>query len=230
MIRETIDILRKADLFSELSDEVLSALAKNAIEKRVARNEIIFFAGDDSEGLYVIAEGSVRAFRTGVDGREQTIHVERAVTTIAEPPVFDDGKYPSTAAAEEPSRLLFLPKDKIRDVCFAHPELALAAARLLAKRLRKCAELVESLSLREVGQRLADVILTEAAARGHQTAEGTVFTLSLTHNQLAARVGTVREVVTRALLRLQQQGLISVSGKKVLIQDRDALGRYAGVD
>ena len=154
-------------------------------------------AGEPAEGLFVIAEGSVRAFRTGMDGREQVIHVERAVTTIAEVPVFDNGDYPSTVAAEERALLLFIRKGDIRSACIQHPELALTAAKVLAARLRHCAELVESLSLREVGQRLAKLFLDEAASRGTRSAAGIRFDLKLTHNQLAARIGTVREVVTR---------------------------------
>jgi len=187
-------------------------------------------AGEPAEGLFVIAEGSVRAFRTGMDGREQVIHVERAVTTIAEVPVFDNGDYPSTVAAEEPALLLFIRKGDIRSACIQHPELALTAAKVLAARLRRCAELVESLSLREVGQRVAKLFLDEAAARGVKTAAGVRFDQKLTHNQLAARIGTVREVVTRAIMRLQVQGLVEADGKKITIPDAEALRAYADAE
>lgn len=230
MAAETIEIFRKAELFRDLDYDVLETLVKSSVEKRLARNEILFLAGEDAAGLYIVADGAVRAFRTGPDGREQTIHVERAVTTIAEVPVFDDGKYPSTAAAEEPSRVFFVPRDKMRAACIEHPALALAAAKLLAGRLRRCAELVESLSLREVGQRLAQFLLEQAESAGRRSADGISFTQKLTHTQLAARIGTVREVVTRVFLRLQQQGLIFVSGKKIIIPDTAALAEYAASD
>jgi len=224
---EKVELFRKAELFRDLSDEVLKDLAKHAVEKSLARNEILFVAGDTADGLYLIAQGSIRAFRTGIDGREQIIHVERAVTTLAEPPVFDNGTYPSTTAAEEASRLFFISKDRVRAACFEHPELALAAARLMATRLRRCAELVESLSLREVGQRLAQLLLEEASIHGKRTSEGVVFQLRLTHNQLAARIGTVREVVTRVLYRLQQQGLLHIAEKRMTIPDIKAFANYA---
>lgn len=224
------EILKKAALFQDLNEDVISLLASKTIEKRLKRDGILFVAGEPSQGLYVIAEGSVRAFRTGADGREQVIHVERAVTTIAELPVFDEGRYPSTVAAEEDSLLLFIPKEDIRSVCITHPQLALAAAKLLAGRLRRCAELVESLSLREVGQRLAKLILEEALLRGKASGPGVTFVQKLTHNQLAARIGTVREVVTRALTRLQASGMIDVKGKTVRIPDVESLRRYVDSD
>ena len=162
------ELLRQTTLFCDLDDSILDVLVSGSAEKRLARNEILFLAGDEAAGLYVIAEGSVRAFRTGIDGREQVIHVEKAVTTIAEVPVFDNGMYPSTVAADEESRVLFIAKEKVRAACLQHPQLAISAARLFASRLRKCAELVESLSLREVGQRLAQLLLEEAAKSGSE--------------------------------------------------------------
>lgn len=220
-------ILKQTELFQDLEEDVLRALALSAVEKRLVRNQIIFLEGEEAAGMFVIAEGAVRAFRTGQDGREQIIHVERAVTTIAEVPVFDNGKYPSTAAAEEPTLALFLDKKEVRNLCLRHPQIALAATRLLAKRLRRCAELVEILSLREVGQRLAHVFFKEATVSGKQTAEGVRFKQKLTHNQLAARVGTVREVVTRALYRLQNQRLIIIDGKEVIVPNLEILAVYA---
>jgi CRP/FNR family transcriptional regulator len=222
-----IEIFRQAELFHALDEEVLRVLAAHAVEKRLERNEILFLAGEEAKGLYVIAEGSVRAFRAGLDGREQVIHVERAVTTIAEVPVFDSGDYPSTVAAEEASTVYFLDKKEVFALCNRHPQIALAATRLLAKRLRNCAELVESLSLREVGQRLARLLLEEAKIKGAPTIQGVRFRQKLTHNQLAARIGTVREVVTRVLYRLQNQGLVIVEGKDVIVPKLDALAAYA---
>ena len=222
------DLLKQTALFRDLDDSILEFLARGSVEKRLARDEILFLAGDKATGLYVIVDGAVRAFRTGGDGREQVIHVEKAVTTIAEVPVFDDGANPSTVAAEVESRVLFIAKEKIRAACLKHPQLALAAARLFATRLRNCAELVESLSLREVGQRLAEFLLDQAKKNGKPSGDGVTFRQELTHNQLAARIGTVREVVSRVMLRLQQQGLLETKGRLITIPDRAALERYAG--
>jgi CRP/FNR family transcriptional regulator len=220
-------ILRRTELFGSLDDAVLDILAKHSVVVRLQRNEMLFVAGEPAKGLYVVASGAVRAFRTSQDGREQVIHVERAVTTIAEVPVFDNGNYPSTVSAEEPTTLYFLAKEQILKTAYQYPQLALAAVKVMASRLRRCAELVEILSLREVGQRLASLLLEEARNRGIETPEGTKIRLHLTHNQLATRIGTVREVVTRTLIRLQEQGLIVHSGKDILIPNVDNIASYA---
>lgn len=227
MIDNKIKVLKATQLFKTLDDAVLNVLAKRSIVKRLKRNEILFVEGESAKGLFVVASGAIRAFRTGADGREQVIHVERAITTIAEVPVFDEGNYPSSTAAEEPSTVYFLDKKLILTTANQHPDLALAAVRLLASRLRRCAELVETLSLHEVGQRLARFLLHEAATEGGKTSDGTRVTLGLTHNQLAARIGTVREVVTRTLQRLQNQGLIIHVDKNFIIPDTTALAIYS---
>src|ERR1051326_337958 len=131
--------LRNTSLFGELDEKTLRALAERAVERRYARDEVLFIAGEEARGLFCIVEGAVRAFRVGADGREQVIHVERAGATVAELPVFDNGTYPSTVIAEEPSQLLFIGKKDVTRICLEHPQIALDALKVLAGRLRKCA-------------------------------------------------------------------------------------------
>ena len=227
MGNDKIKALRRTVLFGELGDPELSALAERAIERHLKRDEVLFVAGEEAAGLFVIISGALRAFREGVDGREQIIHVEREGATIAETPVFDDEPYPSTVAAEEDTVVLFIGKREVKQLCLAHPRIALAALKLLAGRLRKCAALVEALSLREVDQRLARWLLTEARNRGQRTSVGVELTLDMTNQQIAARIGSVREVISRAISRLQQNNLIVVDGRRVMIIDEQALASFA---
>jgi CRP-like cAMP-binding protein len=224
---EKIAALRRTALFGELNEAELAVLAEHAVERRLARDEILFIAGDEAQGLFVICSGALRAFREGVDGREQVIHVERAGATIAELPVFDDKPYPSTVAAEEPTVVLFLDKREVKALCLRYPQIALAGMKMLAGRLRRCAELVEALSLHEVDQRLARWLLNEARLRGMKKEQTIEVTLVLTNQQIAARIGSVREVVSRALNRLQNNGLIVIEGRVIKIADETALAVYA---
>src|SRR5215211_7114492 len=155
MVTDKVSALKTTALFSGLNENELRALADRAVEQKLARGQILFMAGEEARGLFVIVEGAVRAFRESLDGREQVIHVERAGATVAEVPVFDDGTFPSNVAAEEQTSVLFIDKRDVRRLCLEHPQIGLAALKVLAGRLRRCAELVETLSLREVRQRLA---------------------------------------------------------------------------
>lgn len=225
---DKVAALKRTKLFESLSEPTLEVLAERAVEKLFQKDELIFVAGEEAQGLYVIVEGAVRAFRVSLDGREQVIHVERAGATIAEVPVFDDGTFPSNAAAETATTVLFIDKRDVQNLCLEHPEITLAALKVLAGRLRRCAELVEALSLREVGQRLARFVLAEARRSGTRTEIGNSIKLTQTNQQIAARIGSVREVVSRAFTRLQQEGLIIIDGRRLIIPDEAALKTFAG--
>ena len=226
MTTDNVTALKRTALFNELDDVALSVLAEHAVPRHYRKDEVLFLAGEQAHGLFVIVSGSVRAFRES-EGREQVIHVERAGATIAEVPVFDDGTYPSTVAAEEDTDTLFLHKRDVRRLSLQHPEIPLAAVKVLASRLRRCAELVEALSLKEVGQRVARFLVSEARRHGESTSAGISLTLTQTNQQIAARVGSVREVISRALSRLQHDGLIMLDDRKLTIPDIEALSSFA---
>ena len=227
MAIDKVSALKRTLLFKELDDATLASLAEYAMPRHYRKDEVLFIAGQEARGLFVIVKGSVRAFRESLDGREQVIHVERAGATVAEVPVFDDGPYPSTVAAEEETDTLFLDKRDVRKLCLRHPEIPLAAVRVLASRLRRCAELVEALSLKEVGQRVARFLVLEARRHGQPDGAGVSLTLNQTNQQIAARVGSVREVISRALSRLQHDGLIVLEDRKLTIPDLEALSSFA---
>jgi CRP-like cAMP-binding protein len=229
-VENKIAALSRTILFGGLGEEELRALAAHSTERRLAREEMLFMAGEKAHGLFIIVSGAVRAFRSGADGREQVLHTERAGATLAEVPVFDDGSYPATAVADEDSVVLFISKENVRAVCLRHPEISLRALKLLAGRLRRHAELVEALSLREVKQRLSRFLLNEAKRCGGKSYKGISFELSMTNGQVAARIGTVREVVSRTLTRLQTDGLISLENRHVLIISEEEMNACAYKD
>ncbi len=228
MTLDKIEALRRTTLFGSVGNRQLEALAERAVSKRIRQGDLLFSEGEEARGLYVVVEGAIRAFRESGEGREQVIHVERGGATIGEVPMFDNGTFPSTAAAEEDSVVLFIDKREVRRLCLEHPQIALSALEVLAGRLRRAAGLIEALSLHEVDQRLARFLLSEARMRGKSTKEEIAFELVLTNQQIAARIGTVREVVSRSLGRLHQNQLIVVDGKRILIPNETALEAYAG--
>jgi len=232
---DKVAVLARTVLFGDLRPEELNELATLARKRDLAQGEVLFQMGEKAAGLFVIASGQIRAFRMNPQGREQTIHVERAGAVLAEVPVFDDGPYPATAIAEEPTTVLFLDRGGIREFMLQHPQVGLTALRLMAQRLRGHAELVDALSLQQVGQRLARFLLAQGRDRGFRTRSGLQVDLEFSNEELAHRIGSVREVVSRGLTRLERDGLIAQSdipkhgkGRRVLISDEAALARYAG--
>lgn len=220
-------VLHQTRLFSGLDDESVAWLAARAEAQHFGPGEMLFFSGEDAAGMFVVVSGTVRAFQQNTDGREQVMHVDHAGATIADVVVFDDGPYPASAVAETQTEVMFLRKEDVRDLCLKKPEFSLTALKLMAQRVRKHAQLVNVLSLHEVGQRLALLLISEAQRAGLPHRGSVHLQLSLSNHEIATRIGTVRDVVSRALARLQQLGLIAVSLRTITIPDLHALHVYA---
>jgi CRP/FNR family transcriptional regulator len=220
---EAREALRRVLFLRDANEEVLRTLLARARIVKVQRGEVLFLRGEPCHGLHVVLDGAIRVYNSSSSGREQVIGVERAGSVIGELPLFDGGNQPYSAEAMSPSRLLFIPREHFLTVIHAHPELMQAALRALAIRVRRLLHLVEELSLHEVPERVARYLLAQAKERG------ACFTLDYTHAELAAQLGTVREVVTRTLNRFRKAGWISMHDGKITVLDRDALQALARV-
>ncbi len=220
---EAREALRRVLFLRDANEEVLRILLARARIVKVQRGEVLFLRGEPCHGLHVVLDGAIRLYNSSSSGREQVIGVERGGSVIGELPLFDGGNQPYSAEAMSPSRLLFIPREHFLTVIHAHPELMQAALRALAIRIRRLLHLVEELSLHEVPERVARYLLAQAKERG------ACFTLDYTHAELAAQLGTVREVVTRTLNRFRKAGWISMQDGKITVLDRDALQALARV-
>ncbi|HEY7098921.1 MAG TPA: Crp/Fnr family transcriptional regulator [Terriglobales bacterium] len=215
--------LQATPLFTGLDDSELAAIAGRTVIRRFSPGELLFSEGEPCAGLYVIASGQVRIFKTSPAGREQVLTVEGPGGSIAELPVFDGGSYPASAAAVEESQLLFVSRNDFRACCLEHPEVALKVLQVVGARLRRLVGIIEELSFTTVRHRLIAWLLREAQTHGRREERGTVFELPLSHQDLAAHIGTVRELVSRNLARLQAQGLIQIKGREVTVLDHEGL-------
>jgi CRP-like cAMP-binding protein len=220
---EAREALRRVLFLRDANDELLRTLLARARIVKVQRGEVLFLRGEPCHGLHVVLDGAIRLYNSSSNGREQVIGVERSGSVIGELPLFDGGNQPYSAEAMSPSRLLFIPREHFLTVIHAHPELMQAALRALAIRIRRLLHLVEELSLHEVPERVARYLLAQAKERG------ACFTLDYTHAELAAQLGTVREVVTRTLNRFRKAGWISMQDGKITVLDPDALQALARV-
>jgi CRP/FNR family transcriptional regulator len=224
--------LQRTQLFGNLKARALVALAEKCRQRELARGEVLFCAGEEAAGLFVIVEGEIRAYRVNSQGREQTLHVEHDGATLAEVPVFDNGPYPATAVAETPTLVLFLPKRDFRQFVLDHPQVALTALKLMAQRLRGHAELVDALALQQVGQRVARLLLAEARNHGSRISAGINVEIAFSNEELAKRVGSVREVISRTLSRMESEGLIMQNApqmgrnRSIVICDEARLAHY----
>jgi CRP-like cAMP-binding protein len=227
MRRNRVAALQCTTLFRGLSAEALADIADRAVELPLQKGEMLFLSGEPARGLFVVVSGKIRAFHQNEDGREQVMYVDEAGSVLGDVPVFDDGPYPASAMAETDANVLFIEKSETREFCLKYPTLALTALMLMARKVRKHAALIEVLSLHEVGQRLALFLVSESQSALSSADDPVTFRLRLSNHEIASRIGSVRDVVSRAFSRLKHQGLISMEDRDVKILDLKGLKLYA---
>ena len=210
--------LSRIPLFAGLSEPEIQALSQRAVERRYAHEEMLFWEGEPCAGIFLLIEGSVKIFKTSVGGREMMLALETAPSTVAELPLFDGGLYPASVRAVEPVAALFINKSDFQQVCRQYPDVALKVLAVVGRRLRHLIGVVESITFGSVTQRLARMLLDISKQAG-----GDSFDLPLTHQEIASRLGTVREVVSRNLARFRAEGLIRIEGHQIQILDRAGL-------
>ena len=208
-----IRALKAEPYFKPLADDELARLARTVIERQFAKDEVDFLEGEPCQGLYIVREGSVKIYKLSPEGREQILSYIKPGDTFNEVAVFDGGPNPANVAAAETTSLWIVPRAAIVELIQRNPQVALAVIQNLGARLRHLVGLVEDLSLRQVSARLAKLLL-ETATSGER---------ALTQQEMAARLGTVREMIGRSLKLLEARGLIELERGKIVILDREGL-------
>jgi CRP/FNR family transcriptional regulator len=219
----SLDVLKGVSIFSGLSEQEFAFLTSHLLQRKYAVGELIFGEGDPCAGLYVVQSGNVRIFKSSAGGREQVLSIDGPGSSIAELPVFDGGNYPASATAVDDATLLFVSKQDFQALCVAHPQVALKVLRVVGARLRRLVGIIEELSFTTVRHRLASFLLRLAQKEGKRTPEGVEIIMPVSNQELASQIGTVRELVSRNLSRLQAEGMIKIDGRSVVVRNLKAL-------
>lgn len=197
-------------------------LAIRSVLRRFAAGELLWRAGTESRGLFIVLEGQVRVVRAPA-GRQHVIHTEGAGATLGEVPLFAGGRYPATAIAADTTLCLVVGPDALTAAIAADPGLALLLLERLACRVRGLVERLDALAARSVRARLAGYLL----ARQHAL-PADEFTLGASQTAVAEELGTVREVVVRELRYLCDAGLLRRAGSgRFAVADMASLQRIA---
>ena len=216
-----IDDLRRAPLFSEISEEQLGKLADIASAVTLPADTSVFSQGNRADAFYLLAEGAVKVAKTLLDGRSATIRYVAPGDTFGESALFNE-TYPSSTETLAPSRLCRFETKAFRDLMRAEPDLALVTIAAMARRLVMLSERLEELLL-PVPARLARHLLELCDEQGTPSR----CRLAFTKHELASRLGTVPETLSRALNRLSAGQLIAVHGKDIEVVNIDGLERLA---
>ena len=220
---ELAGVLERTALLSSLSQQELQLLAARTVRKHLSEGELLFSEGEPCAGLHIIAQGKVRIFQTSVGGREQVLALNGPGESVAELPVFDGGPYPASAMAVEDTEIAFISRRDFHAYCLEHPEVALKVLSVVGGRLRRLVGIIEELSFTTIRQRLISALLKLAQTEGKKTERGIEFQLPATHQELASQLGTVRELISRNLMRLQAEGLLEVDARQIVVKDMKGL-------
>jgi len=211
-----LQTIGQVPMFSGLPEKVLEEIAGLCLEKTCQRGETVFSEGEPARGLFVVWRGALKVYKIGEGGREQILEIEGPGRSVAELPLFDGSPYPASCAALEDSILLTMPAATFHRLVGREPALARSVIASLAQRLRHMVALVEEISLKGVRQRLAGLLLELAG-------ESDTVSLLWNNQEIAARIGTVREIVSRTFSRMSHEGVLRLNGRTVTILERDKL-------
>ncbi len=222
-----VDPLGRAAHFRLLPLAERRRLLRRCTERALKAGGVLFAEGEPCRGLYILVEGRVELRQLSPRGREQVLHTEGPGATLGEAPLFDHGGYVASAVAVVPTRALFVPRAEVIALLPRHSAVAVSLLETMARRVRRFADMAGSLTFHPVQERLAHYIATAAGESGRPVAAGMLVDLALTQEQLAARLGTVRELVARAFSQLEERGVITRKRARIVIRAPERLAALA---
>ncbi|HJX13644.1 MAG TPA: Crp/Fnr family transcriptional regulator [Dehalococcoidales bacterium] len=218
----TLDFISSVPYFAGLDGPVLKAIGRHVFERKAERGEILLFEGHPTDALYFVVAGAVKVFKTSADGKEQIFSIIRPGDSFNDVPVFSGGVNLTSAEALGPVVVNGIKKTDLEAVIREYPQLAQNVIRVLSRKVQELVSLVEDLSFRHVTGRVAKMLLEYAG-------DGDGERPRLTQQEMAAMIGTAREMVGRSLKSLEEEGAIRVERNRIIITDLAALRELAGV-
>ena len=217
-----LNVLRHNSYFDDLPEELLRQIAPQMHLREFQRGDVLFWEGDPCSGLHIIEQGSVKLYRLSPQGRQYIVRVLQEGDTCNEVPTFDGGTNPVNVQALGTTRVWVIDVGTLLKLVQTQPQFAQKVLSNFAHNLRGLVRMVSEMAFYQVTSRLARLIAEtdESRRSGPQW----------TQEQLAARLGTVREVVGRSLKELERSGAIRVEERRIRVADGEALEQWAQPD
>lgn len=216
-VAERIKILKGNEYFDDLSENILKDVAEHMHLREYQRGDVLFWEDDPCDGLHIIEQGSAKIFKLSPQGRQYIVRILQEGDTFAEVPAFDEGTNPVNVEALETCRVWVINTQKLHELILEHPVFAQKVLKNFGKMLRGMVRMVSEMAFYQVTHRLAHLIaeLPQERSAPHWTQE-----------QLAARLGTVREVVARSMKELERSGAIKVEDRRIQIVNQEIFSQW----
>ena len=212
------ELLRSVPIFSELTEADFSSLAKVANRRRYPKDSVVFFENEQGDFFFMILEGRIKVTILGDDGREVILSLLGSGDFFGEMALLDNEPRSATAIAVEDTELLSLHRNDFQAVLSDNRSITVGLIKVLTTRLRRANHQISTLALLDVYGRVARVIVDMAREEGRRLKDGRIAFRRATHQEIANRIGTTRETVTRMLKDLERQGMIHIEGREIIVQ------------
>ena len=223
---ETVELLSQVPVFAPLAADDLELVAEVCHPRRFGAGEVIFHEGDQSNTCYLVRSGHARAIREHADGRQLALATFGPGDIFGELAMFDDERRSATVETIDPLEVLAILGPDMRRLMLRRPQLAVALAASLSRRLRTTNERLASQSFQTVQSRVAGVIATLVDRAVAEGADAVDVPITATQADLAMLAGSSRESASRFLATLERAGVISQGRGRLTVHDPQALRNY----
>ena len=222
---ESIELLSRVPLFSELSRAELERISRVSVARSFPAGVRVFHEGDHSDACYLVRTGDLRVTREHPDGRAITLATLGPGDIFGELAMLDGQARSASVETLTETELLALPAADVRRLLSDRPEISVKLIAALTKRLRETNERVARQSFQTVPSRVAGV-LNQLIAEESATAGRQGITIRMTQSDLAQLAGTSRESVSRFLAILERAGVVKVGRGRVTVTEPRRLRAY----
>ncbi|NBK25042.1 MAG: Crp/Fnr family transcriptional regulator [Spirochaetia bacterium] len=212
--------IRNVPLFATLNRDAMHALTAQMAHKTFKKGEVLVREGDRPLGFTVIREGSAKAYRTTVDGREQILYIFPENDYFGARFLFTEEEVPYSVEALEETKVCILSKEQFSSLLLEHSTVALQIIEAMANRMSRLELVLQSMGGRNAELRIASLLLEFKDTYGKMVDGSLEITLPLSREGLANYLGLARETLSRKIAQLEEDGIIkSVGAKTIRIVD-----------
>ena len=225
--KRALGLLRKCDVLADMSADVLQQLLPNVKVATFRPRQVIYLPGDRAQGVHFLSSGRIKISKVTRDGKELTLAYRSEGDFFGEPCLLDGGPREEMAEAMDPSLTVEVDRELLDQLLRTNGLAAYRFARALIARRKDLETRVEQLIFKDVGSKLAELLLNLGVEHGIADIRGTVVGLKITHQEMANLIGSTRETVSLTLSQFKRKGLIQTEGRKVILADPEGLRAIA---
>jgi len=225
--KQTIAMLRKCDVLAETSTEAMQALLPGLTIGSYRPRQVIYLPGDRAQGVHFLTSGRIKISKVTRDGKELTLAYRNEGDFFGEPCLLDGGPREEMAEAMDASVTVEIPREMLDHLLRGDGGASYKFARALIVRRKDLETRVEQLIFKDVGAKLAELLLNLGQEHGISDERGIIVGLKITHQEMANLIGSTRETVSLTLSQFKRKGLIQSEGRKVILSDLEGLRALA---